>query len=169
MFYPLGENSPKTLGGCHPYSASISSDPSLPLPPFPSPIPLALLEFSSILTTPSLRKSGIRDPPLSGNRFAVTVEPRYFKLDLFEVPAISKEDRMPLDLPFPFTLPRLFRNPAISNFFPFLMGLRNSEVRLYLSINNCICVMIMKMTELLRPKISIPKTEKSASLLKFSD
>ena len=24
---------------------------------------------------------------------------------------------MPLDLPFPFTLPRLFRNPAISDFF----------------------------------------------------
>ena len=39
---------------------------------------------------------------------------------------------MPLDLPFPFTLPRLFRNPAISNFFPFPLGLRNSEVRLYL-------------------------------------
>ena len=28
--------------------------------PSPSPIPLALLEFSLILTTPSLRKSGIR-------------------------------------------------------------------------------------------------------------
>ena len=26
---------------------------------------------------------------------------------------------MPLDLPFPFTLPRLFRSPAISNFFFF--------------------------------------------------
>ena len=26
---------------------------------------------------------------------------------------------MPLDLPFPFTLPRLFRSPAISNFFHF--------------------------------------------------
>ena len=31
-----------------------------------------------------------------------------------------------------FTLPRLFRNPAISNFFPFPLGLRNSGVRLYL-------------------------------------
>ena len=30
-----------------------------------------------------------------------------------------------------FTLPRLFRNPAISNFFPFSLGLRNSGVRLY--------------------------------------
>ena len=39
---------------------------------------------------------------------------------------------MPLDLPFPFTLPRLFRNPAISNFFPFPLGLRNSGVRLYI-------------------------------------
>ena len=45
------------------------------------------------------------------------VEPRYFERGLFEVPAISKEGRIPLDLPFPFTLPRLFRNPAISNFF----------------------------------------------------
>ena len=26
---------------------------------------------------------------------------------------------MPLDLPFPFTLPRLFRSPTISNFFHF--------------------------------------------------
>ena len=39
---------------------------------------------------------------------------------------------MPLDLPFPFTLPRLFRSPAISNFFSFPQGLRNSGVRLYL-------------------------------------
>ena len=39
---------------------------------------------------------------------------------------------MPLDLPFPFTLPRLFRSPAISNFFSFPLGLRNSGVRLYL-------------------------------------
>ena len=38
---------------------------------------------------------------------------------------------MPLDLPFPFTLPRLFRSPAISNFFSFPLGLRNSGVRLY--------------------------------------
>ena len=45
--------------------------------------------------------------------------------------AISKEDRMPLDLPFPSTLPRLFRSPAISNFFSFPLGLRNSGVRLY--------------------------------------
>ena len=37
---------------------------------------------------------------------------------------------MPLDLPFPFTLPRLFRSPAILNFFPFPLG-RNSGVRLY--------------------------------------
>ena len=36
-----------------------------------------------------------------------------------------------MDLPFPFTLPRLFRNPAISTFFPFPLGLRNSGVRLY--------------------------------------
>ena len=41
---------------------------------------------------------------------------------------------MPLDLPFPFTLPRLFRSPAISNFFPFPLGLRNSGVRLYTSL-----------------------------------
>ena len=40
---------------------------------------------------------------------------------------------MPLDLPFPFTLPRLFRSPAISNFFSFPLGLRNSGVRLYLN------------------------------------
>ena len=39
---------------------------------------------------------------------------------------------MPLDLLFPFTLPRLFRSPAISNFFSFPLGLRNSGVRLYL-------------------------------------
>ena len=38
---------------------------------------------------------------------------------------------MPLDLPFPFTLPRLFRSPAISNFFSFPLGLGNSGVRLY--------------------------------------
>ena len=30
-----------------------------------------------------------------------------------------------------FTLPWLFRNPAISNFFPFPLGLRNSGVQLY--------------------------------------
>ena len=30
-----------------------------------------------------------------------------------------------------FTLARLFRNPAISNFFPFPLGLRNSGVQLY--------------------------------------
>ena len=30
-----------------------------------------------------------------------------------------------------FTLPRLFRNPAISNLFPFPLGLRNSGVQLY--------------------------------------
>ena len=30
-----------------------------------------------------------------------------------------------------FTLLRLFRNPAISNFFPFPLGLRNSGVQLY--------------------------------------
>ena len=42
---------------------------------------------------------------------------------------------MPLDLLFPFTLPRLFWNPAISNFFPFPLGLGNSGVRLY-TFNN---------------------------------
>ena len=31
-----------------------------------------------------------------------------------------------------FTLPRLFRSPAISNFFPFPLGLRNGGVRLYI-------------------------------------
>ena len=31
-----------------------------------------------------------------------------------------------------FTPPRLFRNPAISNFFPFPLGLRNSGVQLQL-------------------------------------
>ena len=66
--------------------------------------------------------------PLKGIK--TTVEPRYFELGSFEVPAISKEDRIPLDLPFPFILPRLFRNPTISNFFPFPLGLRNSGVRL---------------------------------------
>ena len=38
---------------------------------------------------------------------------------------------MSLDLPFPFTLSRLFRSPAISNVFPFPLGLPNSGVRLY--------------------------------------
>ena len=33
---------------------------------------------------------------------------------------------MPLDLPFPFTLPRLFRSPAISNFFSFPLNLEES-------------------------------------------
>ena len=42
--------------------------------------------------------------------------------DVQSNPAISKEDRIPLDLPFPFTLPRLFRNPAISNFFSISLG-----------------------------------------------
>ena len=32
---------------------------------------------------------------------------------------------------YEFTLPRLFPNPAISNFFPFPLGLRNSAVQLY--------------------------------------
>ena len=45
---------------------------------------------------------------------------------------------MPLDLPFPFTLPRLFRSPAISNFFPFPLGLRNSGVRLYIDRENTV-------------------------------
>ena len=57
-----------------------------------------------------------------------------FRTRLIRSPAISKEDRMPLDLPFPFTLPRLFRSPAISNFFPFPLGLRNSGVRLYMQL-----------------------------------
>ena len=38
---------------------------------------------------------------------------------------------MPLDLLFTFRLPRLFRSPAISNFFPFPLGLQNSGVQLY--------------------------------------
>ena len=46
-------------------------------------------------------------------------------------PLFRRLDRIPLDLPFPFTLPRLFRNPAISIFFPFPLRLRNSGVRLY--------------------------------------
>ena len=33
-----------------------------------------------------------------------------------------------------FTLPQLFRNLAISNFFPFPLGLRNSGVRLYYNV-----------------------------------
>ena len=53
-----------------------------------------------------------------------TVEPHYFELGSFEVPAISKEDRMPLDLPFPFMLPRYFELVFI------FLGLRNSGVRL---------------------------------------
>ena len=58
-----------------------------------------------------------------------TVKPRYFELGLFEVPIILKEDRIPLDLSLSFRLPRLFRNPAIENFFPFPLGLWNSGVR----------------------------------------
>ena len=57
------------------------------------------------------------------------------ELGEFEVPAISKEDRIPLGLPFPFTLPRLFRNPANSTFFPFPLELRNSGVRLYVILH----------------------------------
>ena len=34
-----------------------------------------------------------------------------------------------------FTLPRLFRNPAISNFFRFPLGLQNSGVQLYFFID----------------------------------
>ena len=51
-----------------------------------------------------------------------TVEPRYFELGYFEVPAISKEDRIPLDLPLcfqSFTISYFelgyFEFPAISN------------------------------------------------------
>ena len=51
-----------------------------------------------------------------------TVEPRYFELGYFEVPAISKEDRIPLDLPLcfqSFTINYFelgyFEFPAISN------------------------------------------------------
>ena len=57
-----------------------------------------------------------------------TVEPRLliFELGQFEVPAISKEDRIPLDLPFcfqSFTI-SYFEFPAISNssFFPFTLN-----------------------------------------------
>ena len=35
-----------------------------------------------------------------------------------------------------FTLPWLFQNPAISNFFPFPLRLRNSRARLYVQSNN---------------------------------
>ena len=35
-----------------------------------------------------------------------------------------------------FTLPQLFQNPAISNLFPFPLGLRNSRVPLYVQSNN---------------------------------
>ena len=48
-----------------------------------------------------------------------------------------------MDLPFPFTLPRLFRNPAISIFFPFPLGLRNSGVRLYLLFIFCLPVIVL--------------------------
>ena len=62
-----------------------------------------------------------------------TVEPRLliFELGQFEVPAISKEDRIPLDLPFcfqSFTISyfelRYFEFPAISNssFFPYTLN-----------------------------------------------
>ena len=53
-----------------------------------------------------------------------------------------------------FTLPRLFRNPTISNFFPFPLGLRNSGVRLYshfsgtvislINIGNVINITVLK-------------------------
>ena len=60
---------------------------------------------------------------------------QYSRTPLFQTRLIRSpryfEDRILLDLPFPFTLPRLFRNPAISIFFfSFPLGLRNSGVRL---------------------------------------
>ena len=63
--------------------------------------------------------------------FCITVEPRYFELGWFEVSAISKEDRMPLDLPLcfqSFTISYFelgyFEFPAISNssFFPYTLN-----------------------------------------------
>ena len=59
-----------------------------------------------------------------------TVKPRYFELGLFEVPAISKEDRIPLDLPLSLRFPAYFETPLFQIFFPFPLGLRNSGVRL---------------------------------------
>ena len=47
--------------------------------------------------------------------------PRYFE---------GRSNKFPWIYPSPFRFPRLFRNPAISNFFPFPLGPRNSGVRL---------------------------------------
>ena len=73
----------------------------------------------------------------AGTRLATALRRRPFsacnkgnKRRLHAGNAISKEYRMPSDLPFPFTLPRLFRSPTISNIFSFPLGLRNSGVRL---------------------------------------
>ena len=46
-----------------------------------------------------------------------------------------------------FTLPRLFRNPAISNFFPFPLGLRNSGVRLYFHAKKIWCMSVFSIVE----------------------
>ena len=60
-----------------------------------------------------------------------TVDPRYFELGLFEVPVISKEDQIPLDLPLcfqSFTISYFelgyFEFPAISrsSFFPYTLN-----------------------------------------------
>ena len=61
-----------------------------------------------------------RPPNKDSTREKVKSSEKYSRTSLF---------RMPLDLPFPFRLPRLFRSPATSTFFSFPLGLRNSGVR----------------------------------------
>ena len=53
-----------------------------------------------------------------------------FRTRLIRSPRYFEGRTKSLGFTLPFTLPRLFRNPAISNFFPFPLGLRNSGVRL---------------------------------------
>ena len=55
-----------------------------------------------------------------------------FRTRLIRSPRYFEGGSNALGFTLPFTLPRLFRSPAISNFFSFPQGLRNSGVRLYL-------------------------------------
>ena len=74
----------------------------------------------------------IRKVSFRGIRLLIhSVEPRYLELGYFEVPAISKEDRIPLDLPLcflSFTISYFelgyFEFPAISksSFFPYTLN-----------------------------------------------
>ena len=55
-----------------------------------------------------------------------------FRTRLIRSPRYFEGRSNALGFTLPFTLPRLFRSRAISNFFSFPLGLRNSGVRLYL-------------------------------------